>query len=153
MTGDIQFLADVPSQNWVVVKKMKIDKNTTKLEIARFLSSVHLTLNNKMFQFLGEAIDIKSLNEIVEDVTGAKWDKKKGWVLKGRVSEEKIASALAKVKSPSMSKRLAKLVKTKKEMELAKVYITRNVIDALKFQIEPNPSQIDKVIDERTLAH
>ena len=147
MKGKIEFFADVPSEKWVVVKKLEVDEDTSKLELARFLASVHMTLNNKMFQFIGESLDLKALNELVEEITGAKWDKKKGWILKGRVGEEKISSILAKLKSPAVSKKLAKIVKNKKELELAKVYLTRNVLEALKFQLEPDPGLIEKIMN------
>ncbi len=152
MTGKIEFFAEVPSQKWVVVKKMRVDDDTTPLEIARFLASVHSTLHNKMFYFLGKELALEELDRIAAEIVGAEWNqKKKMWQLKGRISESKINEVLAKLKSPSVSREIGKVVKGKRRQELAKLYVTRKVLDLMKFPLEPDPSVIEKAIEETRL--
>ncbi len=150
MEGKIEFFADVPSEKWVVVKKMKVDDETTPLEISRFLASVHFTLHNKMFYFMGKELDIDELDKIAAEVVGATWNqKKKVWELKGRISENKIVEVLAALKSPKTTKKINTVVKGKKSQELAKLYVTRKALDLMKFPLEPDPKFIEKVIEER----
>ncbi len=152
MTGRIEFFADVPSEKWVVVKKMRVDKDTGSLEIARFLASVHATLHNKMFQFIGRAFDIDRLDQIAAEIVGAEWnEKRKAWILKGRVGEDRIVKAMSELKSPKTTKKIKEVVKGKKSQELAKLYVGRRVLDLLGFPLEPDPKMIEKVIDEREL--
>ncbi len=150
MDGKIEFLADVPSERWVVVKKMKTDKDTSPLDIARFLASVHMSLHNKMFYFLGKELNLGELDKTAADIVGATWnEKKKEWQLKGRVGENKVNEVLAKLKSPKVSKEISKIVKGRRTQELVKTYITRKCLDLMKFPLEPDPSLIEKAIEER----
>ena len=149
MEGRIEFFANVPSEKWVVVKKMKVE-DSDPLDIARFLASVHMTLNNKMFQFMGDALNKNELDKIAADIVGATWnEKKKEWQLKGRIGENKITEILVKLKSPKVSKAISSVVKGKKSQNLAKLYVTRQVLEFMKFPLEPDPKDIEKVIEEQ----
>ncbi len=152
MAGRIEFFADIPTEKWVVVKKMKIEEDTSPLEIARFLASVHSTLHNKMMYFLGKELSLEELDKIAAEIVGAEWnEKKKEWQVKGRIGEKKINEVLTALKSPKLAKRISSVVKGKKSQELAKMYVTRKCLDLLKLPLEPDPSLIEKAIEERVL--
>ena len=110
-TGEkIQFRAK--KGKWFVVKKMDIDENTEDIEVARLLNSIDETINKKIIEFL--PFDVKKLEEIADEI----YQKKKG-----RVKEEDIANALAKLKSPSTTRKLNSITESKEGKEILKIIL------------------------------
>ncbi|MCD6523119.1 MAG: DUF2666 family protein [Candidatus Diapherotrites archaeon] len=144
----IEFFAQVGK--WVAVKKMKIDEHVQPIEVCRFLVSVHETLDRKIWEFLSDDFDLKALEKIAADICGAELTKK-GWQIKGRLSEEKINQILAKLKSPTTSKAINQIVKSKRGKEIAKTFVTRKVLEILGYPIELESKQVEKYIDEKRL--
>ncbi len=146
MKGEIRFEAEVGK--WICIKKEKIDEDTKPIEISRLLASIHDSLDRKIWEYLKEDIKKEQLDKIAYEITEAEYDeKKKQWKVKGKITEEKITKALAKLNSPSTSKKIE--VKDKHLKELAKAYLTRKVLELLGFKIEADPKLIDKYLENQ----
>ena len=150
MSEEDHIIFDAKVKNWISIKKIKIKSDTEKAEISRILASIHDSMHRKIWDFLSEEIDLKELDEIAYEITGAQFDKKKKtYLVKGRKSEAQIAEALAKCNSPSTTKKITKSP-NKYYLEIAKTYLTRKVIDLLGARIEINPKTIEKYMEQKT---
>lgn len=148
--GDINFTAEVG--NWIVVKKLKVDSNAPKIEVSRSLASIQQTIGKKMWDFMCDELPIHEYDKIAYGVSGAQYDeKKKDWLIKGKVSEQQMATALVKLSNPSITKQINEVTKnkTKTGVELAKSYITVKVLDLLGVRISVDPKLIEKYVTEK----
>ncbi|MBN3037650.1 MAG: DUF2666 family protein [Candidatus Diapherotrites archaeon] len=145
MEGRIEFFAQ--TSKWVVVKKLRVDDTVKDLEIARFLASVHETMDRKMWEYMSSILDAEKLDGIAAEVAGAVKGKK-GFEVKGRVGEEKINEALARLKSPKTTAAIKELAPTKTAVELGKAYVFRRVLEFMGFPIEVDAKLVEKVQGE-----
>ena len=146
----IEFLAD--TDKWVAVKKLEITPNVEDLDIARFLASVSQTMQRKMMEYVAKSIaSPEELDEIAASCCGAE-KTKKGWKLKGRVSEDKINEVMAVLKSTKTSKKINAVVKEKKATGLAKQYVMFKAFELIGFDTSPDPKVIEKLQTSRDLA-
>ena len=122
MKGNIIFDAQVG--NWTSMKNEKIDDSTSNLEVARILSSIHDSMDRKIWGFIGRELDGKKLNGIADEIVK----------VNGKDTAEQIAKSLSKINSPTTTKKMA--IEGKKAKEVAKTYIARRVIDKLDLRIE-----------------
>lgn len=151
MTDEIVFSAQVG--NWVCIKKGKLDEDAKKVEVSRVLASVHESMDRKIWEFLKEDFPLEELDKIAYEITGAVYnEKKKDWLVEGRVSEQKLAEALAKLNNPTVGRRINELLKptTKNGPEIAKSYLSRKVIDLLGIRIELDSGIVEKYIKEKS---
>ena len=146
--GQIEFFADVGK--FRAIKKMKVDEETEPVAVARFLASVQDTLARKTRDYLGKDLPVDELDGIVASICDAE-KKKKGWKLKGRVSEEKISKALADARGAKASRRINELVTGKKARELAKAYVLQTTLDALGFPLVIDVKPFEKYLEEKAL--
>ena len=145
-----QVLFDAQVGKWICIKKGKIEKDTADIEISRVLASIHNSMDRKIWEYLGEEINLKELDEIAYEITGAQFDKKKKkYMLKGRKSEAQIAEALAKCNSPSTTKKITKSP-NKHYLEIAKSYLTRRVLDLLGIRMELDPKIVEKFVEVKS---
>jgi len=143
-------LFDAQVGKWVCIKKIKIKPNTEPIEISRILASIHDSMDRKIWQYLEQEINLKELDEIAYEITGAQFDKKKKtYTVKGRKSEAQIAEALAKCNSPSTTKKITKSP-NKHYLEIAKSYLTRKVLDLLGVRMELDPKLVEKFIETKS---
>ncbi len=133
-----------------MVKKLTVKERTKPLEVARFLSSVHESLDKKMWEKLRQSMDLDALDELAADITGAE-KKDEEYKIKGRITFDKIQESLKKLKSPKTGKKVNKIVSTKPGKQPAKAYLTRKVLELLKMRIEPDPDKIEKHIKKKRL--
>ena len=144
-----RILFDAKIGNWVCIKKGIIDQDTEAMEVARLLASIHDSMDRKIWEFVGKEINTEELDKIAYEITGATYnEKKKSWELKGRKTEQQIASALAKLNSPATTRKIN--VKGKQALEIAKAYLTRKVLTLLGFRIELDPKIAEKYIEEKS---
>jgi len=151
MTDEIVFSAQVGS--WVCIKKGKLEADSKKVEASRILASVHESMDRKIWDFLREDFPLEELDKIAYEVTGAAYnEKKKDWLVEGKVTEERLAEALAKLNSPATTRRINDVLatKTKNGVEIAKSYLSRKVIDLLGIRIELDPGIVEKYIKEKS---
>jgi len=154
MTDEILFSAQVGS--WVCIKKGKLEADAKKVEVSRILASVHESMDRKIWDFLKEDFPLEELDKIAYEITGAAYnEKKKDWLVEGKVKEERLSQALAKLSSPTTSRRINDVLttKTKNGPEIAKSYLSRKVIDLLGIRIELDPSIVEKYIKERAKSN
>ncbi len=150
MAEDDYIIFDAKVGKWISIKKIKIKPDTEKADVARLLASIHDSMHRKIWDFLSEEVNLKELDEIAYEITGAQFDKKKKtYVVKGRKSEAQIAEALAKCNSPSTTKKITKSP-NKYYLEIAKTYLTRKVIDLLGVRIEIDPKTIEKYMEQKS---
>lgn len=143
---EIQFLAQVGS--WVCVKKHKVENGAKQIEVARALASIHDSMNRKIWDFIKDDFNLEELDKLAYEITDAKFDeKKKEWLVKGRVSEPQLAEALSKLNNPTITRRIS--ATTPNGREIAKSYLTRRVLDLLGFRIELDPKAVDKYLEEK----
>jgi hypothetical protein len=144
----IEFFAN--DGKWIAVKKMSIKDSHKKADVARFLASVHESLDRKMWEYLGDEMPLDALDEIAFELTGAQ-KKGKKWKV-GRKSQDEINEILVQLKSPSTTKKIKEHVKRKEMVELAKTYLARRVFELLGVQLEPDPKLIEKHLKNKELG-
>ncbi len=134
MEDKINFLAK--HEKWTAVKKMDIDESTEKIDIARLLISIRETVNEKIFEYFDEDFDLQKIENIVSDL-----------VPDGKLTEEKIAEILKKLKSPGVTK---KLEGDKLKKEIAKQILTERVLQKIKLKTL-DAKTIDKYIRKKEM--
>ncbi|MBP2144535.1 hypothetical protein J2127_001718 [Methanococcus voltae] len=132
-----KILFNAKKGKWYVSKKLKIDENTADVEVSRILISVEETLSKKIKEYL--PFDMIQLEEIADEIYVSK---------KGRVKEEDISQALAKLKSPATTKKLGKLTDLKEGKDILKVVLTNIILDRLGISTHIDIKTIDKFIEK-----
>ena len=147
MEDSLKFEAQVGK--WVCIKSHRADVNAP-LDTARALAGIHDSMDRKIWEFVGKEFPLEPLDKIVYEITGAEYnEKKKEWQLKGRKSEEQIATVLAKLNLPSTTAKMN--AKTDSEKEIKKAYVTRRVLDMLGFRLELDPKVAEKCLKDKAL--
>ena len=121
MDKSIQFIANY--DDWVSIKKLKIEEKTEPKTIMEFLASLGTGIDNKIALNLGKIVDIKKLDSVIKEVKLGK-------------TEEEIASALKELNSRKISSAIKEITglekfqaNEKKEMEqFCKVYAARKIL-------------------------
>lgn len=134
MEDKINFLAK--HEKWIVAKKIDIDENTEKIDVARLLISIRETVNKKIFEYFDEDFDLQKIENIVSDL-----------VPDGKLTKEKIAEILKKLKSPNVTK---KLEGDKLKKEIAKQILTERVLQKIKLKTL-DAKTIDKYIRKKEM--
>ncbi|MCK4247708.1 MAG: DUF2666 family protein [Methanomicrobia archaeon] len=135
MEDKINFLAK--HGKWIAAKKIDIDENTEKIDVARLLLSVRETVNTKIFEYLDDEFDLQKIDDIVSDIVPA-----------GKLPEEKIAEIFKKLKSPSVTR---KLEGDKLKKEIAKQILTEKVLQKIKLRTL-DAKAIDKYIRKKEMV-
>ena len=146
MEGKIEFFAD--AGKFRAVKKIAVNDETEPMFVARFLASVQDTLVRKTRDFMNVDLPMDQLDEIVAEICDAE-KKKKGWKLKGRVSEEKISRCLADARGVKASRKINEIIEGKKARELAKAYVLQTTLMALGFPLALDQKLFEKYLDEK----
>ncbi|MBP2173226.1 DUF2666 domain-containing protein [Methanococcus voltae] len=134
-----KILFNAKKGKWYVSKKLKIDENTADVEVSRILISIEETLSKKIKEYL--PFDMIQLEEIADEIYVSK---------KGRVKEEDISQALAKLKSPATTKKLGKLTDLKEGKDILKVILTNIILGRLGISTHVDIKTIDKFIEKST---
>ncbi|MFQ5892409.1 MAG: DUF2666 family protein [Candidatus Methanofastidiosia archaeon] len=124
---------------WIVAKKIEIDEEVEDVDIARLLISVRETFNKKIFDYLASDFDVSRIEEVASEL-----------VPKGRLSGQKIAEVLSKLKSGVASRKLSGSASTKEEKEVVKAILAEMVLEKLKLA-KLKPKMIEKYIDKKSL--
>lgn len=130
MTEEIIFTAN--TNDWKAIKKFKIDENVPSIDVASFLASVSISFDTKIEQFLKKSINIKSVDDYIENIT-------KGI---GK-SEEDIAKVLKAINSPNAGKAINACLAeglTPKQKDLIKAflkaYLTKKALNKINFCVD-----------------
>ena len=149
MADKILFEAKVG--DWVCVKKGELTPGVAKIDLARLLASIQESMSRKTWDFMKDDYNLEELDKIAFELAGAQFDeKKKEWLVKGKVSEQQIATALAALSNPGTTKKMG--LQGKNKTELAKYYLTFKVLDLLGVRAAPNAKAFDNYINEKAKA-
>ncbi|WP_456421631.1 DUF2666 domain-containing protein [Thermococcus sp.] len=104
-------------KEWKVAKKLTEMENE---EIAHFLASVSNTVNARIGDYLGEAMDVESIGELA-----------------GELRKESLADTVVALKSPGIARKLGNLVNEKDKklkkllVDVARAYLVRETLRPL----------------------
>ncbi len=146
--GQIEFFAD--TGKFRAIKKMKVDESTEPMDVARFLASVQDTLSRKTRDYMDKGLPLDKLDGVVASICDAEKGKK-GWKLRGRVSEERISKALADARGAKATRQINELISGKRARELAKAYVLQTTLSVLGFPLVLDTKLFDKYLEEKSL--
>lgn len=117
----IQFIANY--DDWVAIKKLKIEPGMDPKTVIEFLASLTISVDRKVEENLGKIVDLKKLDAVIAQIPPGK-------------SEEEIAGALKEVNTRKVSAAVNEITQLEKlqkneQKELAdfcKAYATRKVL-------------------------
>lgn len=102
--------------NWIVIKKMAIDRDTRPAEVAGILAGIETTVNRKAFEFAG--IKTAPIDELAAQLTKGK---RRGW---GTVAE-----IFGKLSSADLKSRLAPACPEGILLPIAEAYLLKRVLE------------------------
>lgn len=122
MNGEIQFIAN--TDEWKVVKRLKIDENVQGVDIASFLASVSISFDTKIEDYLKKSVNAKTIDEYIDSITKGtfKTEEEISKVLKAincAAANKTISASIPETLSPKekdMLKTLLKSYLTKKTL-------------------------------------
>jgi hypothetical protein len=131
----IQFIANY--DDWVSIKKLKIDDSTDPRTVMEFLTSLGTGIDSKIESNLGKAVDLDKLNNAIEEVAVGK-------------SEEEIASALKEVTSRKIGSIIKEITsldglqknEIKELDQFCRVYAVKKILKKCRLMIEYSEVEI-----------
>ena len=117
----IQFLANY--QDWVAVKKLKIDPSTDSKTVMEFLAGLNTSLDNKVEANLAKIVDVKRLDAALNEVVAGKKEADIAKLL-AEVAGTKINKVIAEITAPLEGKTQKNEIK--EITDFCKVYALRS---------------------------
>src|SRR3989344_3281270 len=117
--GEVNFSARY--KDWMVVKKLSIESNSTPQEVSAILASVEATLSRKSYEFTG--INQGIIEALAAKLTGGK-----------RKSYVSLSEALSAMKPTELKTELLLACPTPKHLPIAENYLLKCMLDALGFR-------------------
>ena len=125
----IQFIANY--DDWVAIKKLKIEPAMDPKTVMEFLASLTISVDRKVEENLSKIVDLKKLDSVIAQVPVGK-------------TEEEIASALKEVNTRKVSvvineiSQLEKLQKNeqKEVADFCRAYATRKILKNCNAQVD-----------------
>lgn len=117
--GEVNFTARY--KDWMVVKKLSIESNTTPQEVSAILASVEATLSRKSYEFTG--INQVKIEELAAKLTGGK-----------RKSYVSLAESLSAMKPAELKAELAAACPSPAHLPIAENYLLKVMLDSLGFR-------------------
>jgi len=127
-------------KGWKCVKRMEVEELTEDFDIAMLLLSIRESFNNKIYDYMSEKFDMKSLDEIVEDIIPKK----------GRFKEEDIAITLTKLNSQEFISSLGKISQDPRTTDILKRIAAEKTLIKLKLT-HLNAKMVEKYIEKKSL--
>jgi len=127
-------------KGWKCVKRMEVEELTEDFDIAMLLLSIRESFNNKIYDYMSEKFDMKSLDKLVEDIIPKK----------GRFKEEDIATALSKLNSPEFFSNLERISTDPKASEILKRIAAEKTLISLKLPLL-SAKMVEKYIEKKAL--
>ncbi|KYC45684.1 MAG: hypothetical protein APG12_00727 [Candidatus Methanofastidiosum methylothiophilum] len=122
-------------KGWKCYKGFESLDGKEKLDIARLLLSIRESFNEKIYQYLGQALDLEFIQGIVDSI----------------VKDEKtISGALYKAKSPTTTKKLSEIVEIKEAKDIAKGILTEMILEKLGIE-RLTPEVLDKYLGQEPI--
>ena len=127
-------------RGWKCVKRMEVEDLTDDLDIAMLLLSIRESFNNKIYDYLSDRFDMKSLDNIVEDIIPKK----------SRFKEEDIAITLTKLNSQEFISSLGKISQDPRTTDILKRIAAEKTLIKLKLT-HLNAKMVEKYIEKKSL--
>ena len=122
MEEKIQFIATC--KDWQVIKKLNIDDRVPPIDKMDLLASVAISFDSKLFQYLGDIVDIKVLEDFAKEIASGKIKKEEDFarMLKDvtSVKAAKVINSLIPDKTDNKSKEKLK--------QYMKVFLLRKIM-------------------------
>ena len=134
----VHFLSNY--KGWKCVKRMEVEELTEDMDIAMLLLSIRESFNNKIYDYMSDKFDMKSLDEIVSDILPNK----------SRFKEEDIASTLSKLNGPELMTKLEKITTDPKAKGILKRIVAEKTLAGLKLSLL-NAKMVEKYIEKKAL--
>ncbi len=125
---------------WKCVKRMEVEELTEDFDIAMLLLSIRESFNNKIYDFMSDKFDMKSLDKLVEDMIPKK----------SRFKEEDISAVLSKLNSSEFIKDLERISQDHGEREILKRIAAEKILMGLKVPLL-NAKMVEKYIEKKAL--
>lgn len=135
--GEITFTARY--NEWMVIKKTKIDDSTTPQEVAAALSSIEATLTRKSYEFTG--IDTGKIQAISEKLVKGK-----------RKSFASLSEALSQFKPTELKAELLLACPKPEHLPIAENYLLKCMLDAMGFKTNLDGETLSQVFPEIKVA-
>lgn len=121
MEKSIQFVANY--DDWVSVKKLKIEEKTNPKTVMEFLASLGTGIDNKIAFNLGKVVDLKRLDSAIKEVKLGKTEEETAIALK-ELNSRKVSQAVKEITElPELQ------ANERKELEqFCRVYATRKIL-------------------------
>ena len=131
--GEVVFTARY--KDWMVVKKLSIESNTTPQEVSAILASVEATLSRKSYEFTG--INQAKIEELASKLTSGK-----------RKSYVSLSEALSSLKPTELKTELLAACPTPAHLPIAENYLLKCMLDNLGFKTNLDTETISGTFPE-----
>ncbi len=129
----IEFIGNY--KGWKCYKGFDTLEGKDKLDIARLLLSIRESFNEKIYEYLGQGLDLNFIQGIVDSI------------LK---DEKTISGALYKAKSPSTTKKLSEIAEIKEAKDIAKGILTEMMLEKLGIE-RLTPDVLDNYMGQKPI--
>ncbi len=136
-SGEIVFTARY--RDWMVVKKLLVEGNTSPQEVSASLASIEATLSRKSYEFSG--INLAAVEAVAEKLIKGK-----------RKSFVSLAEALSSLKPTELKKELLAACPTEKHLPIAENYLLKVMLDLMGFRTNLDTGTLSEVYPELKIA-
>ena len=132
-TGQVVFTARY--KDWMVVKKLSIEDNTTPQEVSAILASVEATLSRKSYSFTG--LNMEAIEAFATRLTGGK-----------RKSYVSLSEALSSLKPTELKTELLVACPTPAHLPIAENYLLKCMLDNFGFKTNLDTETLSQTFPE-----
>ena len=133
MPEKVEFISNY--KGWKCYKGFDTLEGKDKLVIARLLLSIRESFNEKIYEYLGQGLDLNFIQGIVDSI------------LK---DEKTISGALYKAKSPSTTKKLSEMAEIKEAKDIAKGILVEMILEKLGIE-RLTPDVLDNYMGQKPI--
>ena len=133
MPEKVEFISNY--KGWKCYKGFDTLEGKDKLDIARLLLSIRESFNEKIYEYLGQGLDLNFIQGIVDSI------------LK---DEKTISGALYKAKSPSTTKKLSEIAEIKEAKDIAKGILVEMILEKLGIE-RLTPDVLDNYMGQKPI--
>ena len=133
MPEKVEFISNY--KGWKCYKGFDTLEGKDKLDIARLLLSIRESFNEKIYEYLGQGLDLNFIQGIVDSI------------LK---DEKTISGALYKAKSPSTTKKLSEMAEIKEAKDIAKGILVEMILEKLGIE-RLTPDVLDNYMGQKPI--
>ncbi len=122
-------------KDWMVIKKLLIEENTTPQEVAAILAGIEETMSRKSYEFTG--INQQKIEAMAEKLTKGK-----------RKSFTSLSESLSTLKPTELKNELLAACPTPAHLPIAENYLVKSMLDSLGFKTNLDRQTLSKTFPE-----